>query len=114
MAQKYTGASGIGQTAFTGIETALWDIKGKVLNAPLYELFGGKYRDEVLVYVDTHAGESVAETAANDSDAPYRPAAYAEAAREVVNEGFEALKFDLDVPTPDHRPQDTDGWDLVV
>ncbi len=98
--QRYSGAGGIGQSAFTGIETALWDIKGKVLDAPIYELLGGKYRDELMTYCDTHAGESVGEALASETDEVYTPASYAAAAREVVDEGFDALKFDLDVPVP--------------
>jgi L-alanine-DL-glutamate epimerase-like enolase superfamily enzyme len=99
--QRYTGSGRVGQSAFTGIETACWDIKGKVLDAPLYELLGGKYRDRVKVYCDTHGGESLGEAASRDPKDVYTPESYARAAREVVDEGFEALKFDLDVPTHD-------------
>lgn len=105
MNQRYTGSGRIGQAAFTGIETALWDIKGKVLDVPVYELLGGKYRDEIRIYCDTHGGESLGQAASRDPMDVYTPESYARAAREVVDEGFEALKFDLDVPT--HRDIDT-------
>jgi gluconate/galactonate dehydratase len=105
MNQRYTGSGRIGQAAFTGIETALWDIKGKVLDAPVYELLGGKYRDHVEVYCDIHGGESLGKAARQEPTEVYTPESYARAAREVVDEGFETLKFDLDVPT--HTDVDT-------
>jgi len=97
--QRYTGCGRIGQAAFTAIETACYDIKGKVLDVPVYELLGGKYRDEIKIYCDTHGGESLGEAEAHDPQDVYTPESYAQAAREVVDEGFDALKFDLDVPT---------------
>lgn len=71
-------------TAMTGIEIALWDLAGKALNLPVYQLLGGTFRDRVRLYCDCHAGKD--ET----------PESYAERAKEVVALGFRALKFDVD------------------
>ncbi|PSP92844.1 enolase [Halobacteriales archaeon QS_4_62_28] len=97
--QRYTGCGRIGQAAFTAIETACYDIKGKLFDVPVYELLGGKYRDEITIYCDTHGGESLGAASEHDPKDVYTPESYARAARAVVDEGFEALKFDLDVPT---------------
>ena len=39
-------------TALTGIEIALWDLAGKALGLPIYQLLGGKVRDRIRVYCD--------------------------------------------------------------
>lgn len=70
--------------ALTGIDNALYDIVGKALGVPVYKLLGGKFRDKIRLYADCHAGES------ND------PKAYGDKAMEVVEEGFSAVKFDVD------------------
>jgi L-alanine-DL-glutamate epimerase-like enolase superfamily enzyme len=101
--QNYTATGRFGQGAFTAIETACWDIKGKALGVPVYELLGGKYRDQVQLYCDTHAGEGLG-TAEGDESEQYTPESYARAASAVVAEGFDALKFDLDV----HHTGDVD------
>jgi galactonate dehydratase len=44
----------VGGGALTGIEMALWDIKGKALGQPVWNLLGGKFRDRVRVYGHAH------------------------------------------------------------
>jgi galactonate dehydratase len=65
-------------SAISGIDQALWDLKGKRLGVPVYELFGGPTRDRVRLY--THVGGAT-------------PDAAAEHARELAGRGFTALKM---------------------
>jgi L-alanine-DL-glutamate epimerase-like enolase superfamily enzyme len=48
---------GITSKAASGIDSALWDIRGKVLNAPVWQLLGGKMRDELRLYW-SHCGST--------------------------------------------------------
>jgi L-alanine-DL-glutamate epimerase-like enolase superfamily enzyme len=48
MAHGVTGVVGAG--AMAGIDMALWDIKGKVLGAPVWSLLGGQVRDRIRIY----------------------------------------------------------------
>lgn len=95
---------GVGTIAISGVEIALWDATGKLLDQPVYQLLGGKTRESVRVYADCHAGEAmVASAEAGQEAATYEPEAYARAAREAVDEGFDIVKFDLDVPSGGER-----------
>ena len=55
----------IGLSALSGIDQALWDIKGKEAGKPIYELLGGKVRDRVRMY--THFGGSTPEEMAKSA-----------------------------------------------
>ena len=46
------------------IEMALWDICGKVYNAPVYQMLGGKWRDKIRIYADTPEADTPQEFAA--------------------------------------------------
>ncbi|MFS0725301.1 galactonate dehydratase [Paenibacillus sp. 1P07SE] len=65
-------------SAISGIEQALWDIKGKRLGVPVYELLGGRVRDKMRVY-SWIGGD--------------RPADTALAAREKLDQGYTAIKM---------------------
>lgn len=65
-------------SAIAGIDQALWDIKGKYYDAPVYELLGGKVRDSVRVY--TWIGGD-------------RPSDVGRAAKEAKENGFTAIKM---------------------
>lgn len=52
-------------TALSGVDIALWDIKGKAFNVPVYDLIGGKARKKILVY--GHAGGKTKEELAENS-----------------------------------------------
>jgi len=78
--------SGVFVAVLTAIETALWDLTGKVFGVPVYQLLGGKFRDKLRVYCDT-----ALYTSTNPS-----PSDYAEAAKGAVAAGYTAVKFDVD------------------
>ena len=91
LVQRMSGEGSIaGKTvsAISGVEVALHDLAGKVLGVPAYQLLGGKYRDQVRIYCDCHTTD--------EAD----PESNAREAERVVEElGYDALKFDLDVPS---------------
>src|ERR1051326_7930706 len=56
----FAGAqSGQYLTALTAVEIALWDLAGKATGLPVYQLMGGKVRDQVRVYCDSGAREMI-------------------------------------------------------
>ena len=68
----------VNMTVISGIETALWDIKGKYYNMPVYEFLGGKVRDKLKVY-SWIGGD--------------RPNNVAEEAKQRFDQGFTAVKM---------------------
>lgn len=80
---NWIGPYGASLCAISGIDMALLDLKAKVLGVPCYELLGGAYRKDILLYANywfTGGGH-------NEAD-------YAALARRVMDAGFTGLKFD--------------------
>jgi galactonate dehydratase len=73
-------------SAISGIEQALWDILGKALNVPVYELLGGRVRDKVRLYTHGPHADTVEEVA--------------EQSVAIVEAGWHALKYGI--PGPVH------------
>lgn len=44
------GASGLASYAISAVDCALWDLKGKILNRPVYELLGGPQKEKIFCY----------------------------------------------------------------
>ncbi len=64
---RYTdGSAHAQQRAMSGIEMALWDLAGKLLNLPTHALLGGKFRDRVRLYDHSHPRDFLDKTACRD------------------------------------------------
>jgi L-alanine-DL-glutamate epimerase-like enolase superfamily enzyme len=130
LATAHVSSGGTVYHAISGIEAALWDLAARSLGVPLWQLFGGSFRDRVRVYADCHAGEALTSYSATlvarrlpwmtdateelgaepeehwspaEAADVYTPEAYATRAREMADRGFTALKFDLDLPLLPHE-----------
>ncbi len=85
----------------TALETALWDLVGKALGLPVYQLLGGKFRDKIRVYCDT-AGSRL------------QPDEMGRRAKEDVDKyGFNAVKFDID-DRGDPNKLDKYNWSVSI
>lgn len=68
-------------TAFSGIEQAMWDLAGKTLGVPSYQLLGGKCRNKIRLYANI-----------NRATVDRSPLGFARNAEQAVAEGFTAIK----------------------
>jgi galactonate dehydratase len=78
----YSRPGEIQMSAIATLEMACWDIVGKALNQPVYNLLGGAVRDRIKAYAN---GWYTVERTPED---------FAEAAKRVIARGYRALKFD--------------------
>jgi len=69
-------------TVLSGIDIALWDLRGKILGVPVYQLLGGPFRNKLRVYANGWYTN------------PASPDLIAEEAKKVVEMGYTAMKFD--------------------
>jgi len=75
----YGGRRGVGLHAISGIDIALWDIKGKALGQPVWKLLGGGFHKRIRPYASSLFGKTPKETG--------------EKARRFRDQGFTAVKF---------------------
>ena len=77
-------------SAISAIDTALWDIKGKYFNAPVYKLLGGKMRDSLRCYASQlqFGWDEKKIPAVSVKD-------YVANALKAVSEGYDAIKIDF-------------------
>lgn len=76
------GGGPIFYAAVSALEHALWDIKGKALNVPVYEFFGGKQRDTIVLYANDWGDKGFV-----------HPEEMARRAVQVVEDGFHCIKM---------------------
>jgi L-alanine-DL-glutamate epimerase-like enolase superfamily enzyme len=87
----YGGRRGVGMHAMSGIDMALWDIKGKALGQPIWKLLGGGFHKSIRAYASSLFGATPSETG--------------ERARRFRDRGFSAVKFGWE---PMGRDEQTD------
>jgi len=86
---------GIASKAMSGIDSALWDIRGKVLGAPVWQLLGGKMRDRLRLYW-THCGSTRVRHARTLGLPPVETTDdLRRLAHEVLEQGYTAIKTNL-------------------
>ena len=94
--QSFWRVGVIGMSAISGIEQALWDIKGKLLNLPVFELLGGLVRERVRMYTHLGGGDM---RAVYESHTNPDPGLFADRALAVVAKGYTAVKVLITPPT---------------
>jgi len=107
MYQAFWKGGPVLQSALAGVEIALWDIKGKALGVPIYELLGGPVRDRVRAYTHVRRPGAVQGERVNMWWEQGTPEASAALARELVSRGFTALKTG---PFVEHGTRRDRGW----
>ena len=85
-------------TALTAVEIALWDLAGKALGLPVYQLLGGRVRDRVRIYADSGAREMIP---GNEGSK--------ERIKQIQDMGFTAAKIDID-DAADPARKDRVNW----
>lgn len=86
-----------GPVIFAGIaaiDIALWDIKGKYFNCPIYQLLGGKHRDKLRCYA-SQLQLGWPDLGAEKYELAHKAEEYAQSAIKAVEDGYDAIKIDF-------------------
>ncbi|MFC1466224.1 MAG: galactonate dehydratase [Candidatus Brachytrichaceae bacterium NZ_4S206] len=94
--QSFWRVGVIGLSAISGIEQALWDIRGKTLGVPVYQLLGGRVRDKVRMYTHLGGGDM---RAVYETQYSADPKPFVDLALDVVARGYNAVKVLITPPT---------------
>ena len=89
----YVGTRGAVTALISGIDIALWDIRGKELGLPIYQLLGGPVRDRIALYTHPPEPRNIPDAIAD--------------AKQIIDAGYEAFKFD---PMMRFIPGGNDGF----
>ena len=89
----YVGTRGAVTALISGIDIALWDIRGKELGLPIYQLLGGPVRDRIALYTHPPEPRNIPDAIAD--------------AKQIIEAGYEAFKFD---PMMRFIPGGNDGF----
>lgn len=84
------GGGPVVYAAMSAIDIALWDIKGKALGVPVYQLLGGKTNKKLRTY----ASQLQFDWDQYERKTLYKPEDYARATEKAVAEGYDAVKVD--------------------
>ncbi len=99
------GMSGIHPGSLAGVDNALWDLKGKLLNMPAHKLIGGNGRDKIRVYASYGRDAGKAGMLSADKMATI--------AADFVAQGFKAVKVRLQIRQENVNPYPDDSLEVV-
>jgi L-alanine-DL-glutamate epimerase-like enolase superfamily enzyme len=100
------GPGGLVSQAIAGIDCAIWDLRGRLLQQPVWALIGGKFRDDFPLY-----GSFSRSLGDNEYMTPVQAAAKA---AELVMEGFKAVKFRLGIREEGVDPGSKSIWESIA